>query len=294
MIALILFIAVIGFSLGQRDQVSWPEKFLKDSVSYVQQWFYKPAGYLAGFFQDIREIRIIYKENEQFRMMAAAYARDKINYNFIQQENDRLKEDLKFTKLQRELFQYNYLIAQVVNVSPDANNRSFTINLGSLNGIKRDMAVISIDGLVGIISQVSAFTSTVMPITELDSRSPSSSKAISATVLGNENGSFGIIESYDPKEGELLMTKIDSNDPLKEGDTIITSGLGNVFPRGIVIGTVTSRQVGDMALTYTAHIQPAAKLDHLIEVFVVEVPQIEDSVQEIEDSEEQDAGDTGP
>ena len=61
---------------------------------------------------------------------------------------------------------------------------------------------------------------------------------------------------------------------LAKGDTIITSGQGNVYPRGMVIGTVDSSQVGDFGLTYTATITPAADFDHLTEVFVVKVPEI--------------------
>ncbi|MBO9599428.1 MAG: rod shape-determining protein MreC, partial [Cohnella sp.] len=53
------------------------------------------------------------------------------------------------------------------------------------------------------------------------------------------------------------------------------SGLGNVFPKGIIIGTVDSRQVGVFGLTHTAVITPAAKFDHLREVFVVVVPEVD-------------------
>jgi len=73
----------------------------------------------------------------------------------------------------------------------------------------------------------------------------------------------------------LQMTKIDENDTMAPGDTVITSGLGNVFPRGIVIGTVMNRQVGDYGLTQKATIAPAAKFDHLREVFVVVVPDVD-------------------
>jgi rod shape-determining protein MreC len=104
----------------------------------------------------------------------------------------------------------------------------------------------------------------------------SSSKGtpVSATVLGKESESFGIIE-YDEVTGTLQMTKIDEADPLAKDDKVITSGVGSVFPRGIIIGTVVSRQVGDFGLTHTAIIKPAAQFDHLREVFVVVVPDVD-------------------
>ncbi|MFC3343802.1 rod shape-determining protein MreC [Paenibacillus abyssi] len=272
MIGLILFIAVMGFSLGNRSNLSWPEKFINDTVSYVQQWFYKPAGYMAGLFEDIRMMRQLYEENEQLRTTVARYARDRSTYNFLQSENERLKDALGFTQEQMELYNYKYLIAQVISVSPDPYNKTIKINLGSKHGVRTNMAVTTVDGLVGLVSRVSPFSSTVTPITELNGQT----KGIAATVTGKESESFGIIESFNSETGQLLMTKIEENDKLAVGDEVITSGLGNVFPRGVVIGSVVSRQVGDFGLTHTAHIEPAAKMDKLTEVFVVQVPGFEE------------------
>lgn len=278
MIGLILFIAVIGYSLSDRKELTFPEKFLKDSTAFVQQWFYKPAGYIAGFFEDIRELRHIYEEYEQLRITAAAYARDKVTYNFIQQENERLKEELSFTERQKQMYNYNYLIAQVISVSNDANNRTMNINLGSKDGIKKNMAVITVDGLVGLVSSVTPLTASVTPITELDESSPTFN-SIAVTILGREKESFGILSSYDKNTGRIIMTKIAENDKMEVSDTVITSGLGGVYPRGLVIGTVETKQVGDFGLTYTATVKLAASFDHLTEVFVVQSPELEDDAE---------------
>lgn len=276
MIGFILCIAVIGFSLSDRKELTWPEKFVKDSAAYVQQWFYKPAGYIAGFFEDIGNLRTIYEENEQLRITAAAYARDKINYNFIEKENERYKAELSFTQRQKEMYKYNYLIAQVISVSNDANNRTMMINLGSKNGIKPNMAVTTIDGLIGLVSSVTPFTAAVTPITELDEASPTFN-SIAVTIMGRENDSFGILSSYNKETSRLVMTKIAENDKMEIQDTVITSGLGNVYPRGLVVGTVETMQLGDFGLTYTASVKLAASFDHLTEVFVVQVPELEEA-----------------
>ncbi len=245
-------------------------KFINDSVALLQSWLYKPAGYMAGLFEDIGTMRQLYEENEQLRTTVARYARDRSTYNYLKEDNDYYKSVLQFTEAQKNQNNYEYLIAQVIAASPDAYNKTFKINRGSKNGIRKDMAVITIDGLVGLVSEVSPITSTVMPITELNAQSSVGSKKISATVSGKD--SFGIIESYNSETGQLLMSKIAEDDPLKEGDNVTTSGLGSVFPRGIEIGKVVSKQVGDFGLTYTAYIEPSAKLDKLREVLVVKVP----------------------
>lgn len=278
MIGFILFIAVIGYSLSDRKKLTMPENFIKDSVIYVQQWIYKPAGFIAGLFEDIRGLREIYEENEQLRLTAAAYTRDKIDYNFIKKENERLQQALSFTERQKALYNYNYLIAQVISVSNDANNRSMNINLGSLNGIKKDMAVTTVDGLIGLVSSVTPLTATVTPITELNEISPTFN-SIAVTIMGRENESFGILSSYNSEIDRITMTKIDENDPMTVGDTVITSGLGNVYPRGLVVGTVESKKVGDYGLTYVASVKLAASFDHLTEVFVVQQAELEEPQQ---------------
>ncbi|MBB3067563.1 rod shape-determining protein MreC [Paenibacillus baekrokdamisoli] len=276
MIVFIVFVAVMGFSIGDRKKLTWPENFVLDSSALAQEVFYRPAGYIAGLFKDLSNLHDVYKENEQLRLAAAAYARDSIKYNFIESENKRLQEDLDFKNRQKLLYQYNYIIAQVVAVSSNPYDATIRINQGSKDGIKPNMVVVTPKGLVGIVSRVDPFYSSVMPLTELNENSTSKP---AATVLGKEKESFGVIESYHSDTGKLTMTKIAENDPIAPGDTVITSGLGNVFPRGMVIGKVDSKQVGDFGLTLTATITPAADFDHLTEVFVVENPETGESGQ---------------
>lgn len=272
MIGLIVFIALMGFTLG-RKKLTWPEKFINDAVGTAQGVFYRPVGAVADFFRDLGRLSDVYKENELLRQTVAQYTQDQIRFNMLEAENKRLQEELNFTERQKQLDNYRYLIAQVVGSTSNPYEKTIKINLGSRDGVKPEMAIATVDGLVGIVSHVSSFTSTVKLITDLD-ESSSTGMPVSATVLGKETQSFGIIE-YDEESGKLQMTKIDERDPLTKGDKVITSGLGNVFPKGIIIGTVDSRQVGDFGLTHTAVITPAAKFDHLREVFVVVVPEVD-------------------
>lgn len=272
--ALILFISVMGFTLGPRAGLSWPEKFTKDSVGFVQYIVYKPASYIAGFFKDVGHLKALEEENEELKIALAHYTRDKARYNTIEQDYTRLQEELNFTKEQKmRNASYEYRIAHVISVNNDPDNQTLVIDLGGRNGIKKDMAVTSDKGLVGIISEVSNFTATVKLMTTLDTKDPNSN-AIAATVQGNENKSFGMVESYDPDKGMFLMTKIKSDDPLKKDDIIISSGLGGEFPRFMVIGTVVSRQQGEFGLTDTAYIKPATEFSDWNELFVVVTPEV--------------------
>lgn len=234
-----------------------------------------PAAFVAGFLQDIESLRTVYEENRELKRTLAYYARDVARLNTLEQENERLQEALNFTEHQKELDDYIYRIARVTSFSPDPLNSTIKIDLGAVDGIKENMTVISSKGLVGRVVRVSEFYANVELITNMDAGSDES-KAISATVQGKEDTSFGIIESYDRSSNVLTMSKIEIEDPLAVGDTVVTSGFGGIFPPGLVIGTVLSRETDKFGtITHTAEIQPAAEFSplKLREVFVVEVPE---------------------
>lgn len=270
MIGLVLFISLMGFTLN-RDRLTWPEKFVGDAFGTVQGLLYRPVGAVAEFVRDLGRLSDVYKENERLRRTVARYAQDQVRYNALESRLKRLEELLKFTERQRNADNYTYLIAQVVSGnSSNPYERSVRIDLGAADGVKQNMAVVTIDGLIGLVSQVSQFTSTVTLITNLDENT-SSGTPVSVTVLGKESESFGILE-YNEETSMLLMSKIDEADPIADNDTIVTSGISTVFPPNLIVGTVQSNQVGDFGLTRTAVIKPAAKFDHLREVFVVVPP----------------------
>lgn len=269
LITLVAFIVLMGFSLGPRKSLSWPENFLRDTTGFVQKLFYKPAGYIAGFFEDIGNLRDMAEENKRLKILAAQYARDMAQYNFIKAQNEQYEIDLKFTEAQRNLYKYEYHIANVVSVTTEPGNNTLVIDLGSKDGIRLNMSVTSTEGLVGVISNVSNFTSTVKLMTMMDIHDPNSQPPIAATAVNKEGKTFGMIESYDQKTGMLLMNKIPVGDPIAKDDKIISSGSGGTYPRGMPIGTVEEVKVSPFGLTSTAIIKPAAGFQDWKELFVV-------------------------
>ncbi|GGG02541.1 cell shape-determining protein MreC [Paenibacillus albidus] len=269
LITLVMFIVLMGFSLGPRKALTWPENFLRDTTGFVQNLFYKPAGYIAGFFEDIGNLKDLAQENERLKILAAQYARDKAQYNFIESENVRLEKLNKFTKAQENMYKYEYHVAQVLGITTEPGNSTLVINLGSKDGVKLNMSVISDKGLVGVVSQVSNFTSTVKLMTMMDVNDPNSQPAIAATAIEKVNSTFGMIERYDPETKKLIMNRIPPGDPIKPGDEIISSGIGGLYPRGLVIGKVDSVDVGEFGLTSSAVITPAAEFEDWKELIVV-------------------------
>ncbi|PAF28384.1 rod shape-determining protein MreC [Paenibacillus sp. 7516] len=273
LVGLVTFIALMGFTLGPRTALSWPEKFLKDSVGFVQYVFYKPASAVAGFFKDVANMRAVYEENERLRIAMGHYTRDRLKYNEIDKRIARLESQLNFTTEQRERYNYETRIAQVISANSDPNSRSINIDIGENANIKPGMAVTSLEGLVGVVSHVSAYTATVNLLTSMDANDPNSN-AIAATAVGKEDKVFGMIESYDPKTGMLKMTKISEESDIKKGDEIISSGIINNFPKYMRIGEVKKVEVGEYGLTRTAIIEPYASFLDWKELIVIIPPEV--------------------
>ncbi|WP_370872354.1 rod shape-determining protein MreC [Paenibacillus zeirhizosphaerae] len=274
LIGIVMFIALMGFTLGQRESLSWPEKFVRDTTGFVQRIFYKPAALIAGFFEDIGNMKDIYEENERLKIAAAQYHADKVRFSGLEEENTRLEEALNFTETQRNKYKYENRIAQVVSVSGDPTDKTLVIDIGSKDGIKPGMAVRSIDGLVGTISNASNFSSTVKLLTSMDAKDPTSN-GIAVTVVGKEK-SFGVLENYNAEDRTFEMSRIEEDDPIKVGDQIMTSGSGGKFPKYLLIGKVKEIRVSEYGQTRTAIIEPAANFTDWKELFVVFTPEVQE------------------
>ncbi|MFC7748405.1 rod shape-determining protein MreC [Paenibacillus thermoaerophilus] len=269
---LIFFVTLIGLTVGKREKTTFPEMLLKDSISWIQGLLYRPAAAVSAFFGDIRSIFTVYEENRALKETLFYYIKDTQRLNDLEAENARLKEALRFTEEQKNMNRYVWRIAHVIAESPDSLNHTIVIDLGSGDGIRENMAVATTDGLIGRVSRVTPFHSNVQLITDMSERS-STSKSIAVTIKGKEQSSFGILDQYDPVTGLLTMSKIDPYDhELQKGDIVVTSGVGGLFPAGLVVGEVVSRESGVMGITDMAKVKPKARFHNFREVFVIEVP----------------------
>nr|WP_247739247.1 rod shape-determining protein MreC [Bacillus sp. 165] len=253
-------VALIGISLKDRQKLTWPEQFVKDSIGSVQSLFEKPAQYVAGFFQDIEDIKSTYKENKVLKTRLDEYVELSVKVKDLEKENQELREILDKKESMRD---FKPIQATVIERNPDKWEDVISIDRGAQQGIEKDMAVITAKGLIGKVKNVSQFTSTV----ELLS-SASRTNRISAVVQGDTR-IFGLIEGYDKEKQALLFTKIPSDVKVEKKQIVVTSGLGGVFPDNLVIGKVIEVTPDDYGLTQTAYVKPAADFNDISHVMAV-------------------------
>jgi rod shape-determining protein MreC len=280
--SIILLVAMIGFSMRDRDNITWPEKFIKDVTGFGQNIVAKPAGAVESFFDDVSRLRHTYEENEKLRTHLEELAQLESDVARLQKDNAELR---KVLEKEKSLADYEPVQATVIARNPDRWYEIITIDQGESNGIEPDMAVMTASGLVGKVQSTSKFTSTVQLLSAHDSKN-----RVSALVQGDKIV-YGLIEGYDEEKQMLQLTKIPSDSKVKKGQAVTTSGLGGVFPKGLVIGTVSELVPDEFGLTQTALVKPAASFYDLEHVMVSKremtkvLPQEEDRQQVVVEEE---------
>ncbi|WP_110927088.1 rod shape-determining protein MreC [Bacillus massiliglaciei] len=261
LVSIIVLVALIGFSLREREELSWPERFLKDTTGFVGNIFSKPVSGVTGFFEDLSDLQNTYEENKKLKARLDEYVLLKTQVQDLKNENKELRDILG---KEDDLRKYTPVQATVIGRNPERWHEMLSINKGTLNGIQKDMAVITSEGLIGKVKSATQFTSTVQLISSSDE-----TNRISAIVQGDENA-FGVIEGFDSEKNQLLMKRIPYDKKIKKNSLVITSGYGGIFPKGLPIGKVVDVKIDQYGLNQTAYIEPATDFYDINNVMVVQ------------------------
>ncbi|MCM3743474.1 rod shape-determining protein MreC [Sporosarcina luteola] len=260
LVGVIVLVALISFSLKDRQNATLPEQIVKDVVGFGQSIFSKPAHYITGTLDKIDGILNTYEENKHLKARLKEYAANQAELADVKADNKELRE---IVDKKDSLRDYEPIQATVISRNPDQWEEKIIIDRGSVEGVELNMAVITASGLIGKVVLVTPFKSTV----ELLSTENRDFRV--AAVIPGDKSIFGLIEGYDSARGELIMKRIDSNFEVKEGQKVESSGLGGIFPKGLLIGEVTEVSTDDFGLTKLAYIRPAAEFSMLDHVMVV-------------------------
>ncbi|MFC0522457.1 rod shape-determining protein MreC [Pontibacillus salicampi] len=286
LVSLIFLVALIGFTMRDRDNLTLPEQLMQDVIGGVQTVFHAPIDFVTSTIDNIQDLRNTYKENQLLRERIHEFKDLKFQAQNLEQENKDLQ---KLIDKQESITEYDTIDATVIARSPEPRwFKQLTINKGKQDGIKANMAVITGEGLIGKIQSTSKYTSKVQLLSGFDR-----SNVIHAMVQAEGEGSkdhFGLIESSDEEQKDLLQLKrIPYEAEIKKGQTVRSSGMGGVFPKGLLIGKVDEVVVDEYGLTQTAYIEPAADLYDINHVAVVD-RKITSTLDVESDSAEQEEG----
>ncbi|NHM30471.1 rod shape-determining protein MreC [Neobacillus terrae] len=259
LVSIIILVALIGFSLRERSELTWPEKFVKDTTGWVESLVSKPAHFFAGFFQNLEDLQNTYHENKELKTRVEKIAELEKQVQILEKDNKELRVILDKKKTLRD---FKPLQATVIGRNPDRWQEMIIIDKGKTSGLKQNMAVIGSNGsLLGKIKHVNQFSSTVQLLSAADPKNQ-----ISTIILG-DTSSYGLVDGYD-KEKRLMVKRIPADAKIKKGQLVVTSGLGGVFPKGLLIGKVVEVKPDQYGLNQTAYVKPGANFYDIENVMV--------------------------
>ncbi|MBO5415683.1 MAG: rod shape-determining protein MreC [Clostridia bacterium] len=207
----------------------------------------KVSEAVSGFVSVFTEYDKLKEENEELREALENAENKAYENSVIQAENDWLKSYLK-VKTDHPQF----AITDATIVSRQAGNYAtvLTLNRGTVHGIKRNMSVITADGVFGYVNEVGLDWCKVVSLVET---------ASSVSAYTDRTGTVGVVEgnSLLREDGLCRMTYIDASADIKVGDKVYTGGNGKIYPDGLLIGEVVSIEADEYSRTLVAHIEPA-------------------------------------
>ncbi|MBP2077444.1 rod shape-determining protein MreC [Oceanobacillus polygoni] len=265
LIGFIVLVALIGYSLNNRENLSTPVKFINDAVGWTQEVIHTPVKFITDIVSNINDFKNTYEENQLLKEQLSQYQTLTYEVQEIKKENEELMALLEIEDSARD---YDPIQATVISRSPERWVEQVTINKGRQDGVTNNMVVITAEGMVGKIQSASEFTSTVQLLTGFDQFN-----RISATISrgDDEKSIFGMIEGFEDETNSLLFRIIEESDKnLEEGELVVSSELGGEFPAGLPIGTVKEVVSDQYGLTRIAMVEPAADLYELSHVIVVD------------------------
>ena len=219
-----------------------------------------PFVKLGDYFPFVQSRRLLARQNEELRRENDALRQQVRALGETGDENLRLRQLLGL----KEHAPFHTVTARVIG--RDASNwwESIQIDRGSNDGLHMNMAVLNADGLVGKIVSVTKGESRVLLLTDPNCK-------VSALLQNTrEPGIAAGVKRSLRLSPHCVMTYVNRDAKIKPGEPVVSSGFGGVFPKGILIGTVTGAQLNKQTGMYQdVEIKPAADFRRLEEVMVI-------------------------
>ncbi|MDF2568988.1 MAG: mreC: rod shape-determining protein MreC [Sporomusa sp.] len=205
------------------------------------------------------QIMTVYQDNQTLKAEIAELRQNNVNVTEVLAENVRLRAMLDYKK---GAPQFDFVTAQVTARDPGTWTSVIMINRGTADGISKDMAVVTAQGLVGNV--VSVYNNAAKVQLILDPRS-----AVGSLVQRSESRVAGIVEGSSSNPVLPRMINIARDADVIKSDKIITSGFGGIYPKGILVGEVVDIINDEGGLLKFAVLKPSVDFNRLEEVMII-------------------------
>ena len=255
-ITIILLILIVIFSNGEKNS-NFFENAASNLVMPIQNGLTYLKNKLGGnktFFTDINNLR---SENEKLKQKNSELEQSLRELENIKNQNETLTE---YLNLSEKYGEYKTIPGYVINKEISNYSKTIVINIGKKDGIKENMTVIADKGLVGHVISVTETTAKVQTIIDTASSVSCSMSTTKDSIVckGTLDEKSALKAMYIPTESNII-----------QGDSIETSGLGGIYPKGIHIGTVKKVTNTQNITDRYAIVEAAVDFDKLDTVLVI-------------------------
>lgn len=225
-ITVIILVILVVFTNSNVNQVSFVENIFNVLVMPVQNGFTYLKNKISGNDSYFADMDTLKQENEELKQKNSELEQSLRELEIIKAENETLKE---YVNLKDKYADYNTIPADVINRDISNYSSTVVINVGTDDEIKEGMTVIADSGLVGHIVSVTSNTAKVQTIVDTAS-------AVTSTISTTDD-TIVVQGTLDDKTA-LKATFIPTDAVVLQGDSVETSGIGGIYPKGIHIGTI--------------------------------------------------------
>lgn len=253
-VLIVLSLVILSFNLQRPVETGFFRKLVMELAAPME-------SAISGSIEGIRDVwkRYLFlvgleDENRALKRKIDNLTAELINYREVYLEGLRLKDHLAL----RESSDVPMITARVIGRENTSVFKSVLINKGSVDGIRAGLPVISPEGVVGRTVEASWNVSRVLLITDFNSN---------VDVLIQGSRSQGILQGGGATG--CILKYVDRSEELKIGDAVLTSGIGGIFPKGLLLGTVVNVDRKDIGLFQRIDVLPAVYFSKLEEVSVI-------------------------
>ena len=265
-----ILLAIVLMSMDQRGhyvpRIRSTMELAFEPVFFLVGW---PAQALQSLGEHVSARRQLIVENRQLHKQLLETAGSVQTQAALQQENQRLRYLLGATQGRA----YTYLFAEMIRVDLDPFSHKVWIDRGVNEGVFEGQAVIDGLGIVGQVEKVLPHSSSVRLISDPDHALPVQINRTGLRTVAYGKGDTSL----------LLMPNVPLQADISPGDMIVTSGLGDRFPPGFLVGEVEHVQRDSGETFARVHVRPFAALDRGREVLLIEQSRVEQPHIELQD-----------
>ena len=256
-VSILLAVSVVFGAIGKR--LSPQSNFLGAVLVPFQRVGNLIAEGVDSWFTAVGRMDTLETENNRLREEIRVYREQLVEYDEFKRENEFYKQ---FLEMKEQNSDYTFQPATVTARDGADVCGSFTIDAGSKDGIALHDPVITKDGLVGYISQLGTTMSTVVTVIDPN---------LHVGALVSRTKEAGVVKGATElvSQGYCSLSYLSGNSAVTNGDYVITSGAGGVFPKGLIIGTVEEVKKEQANVSLYAVVKPVVDVKEITQVMVI-------------------------